>query len=545
MANIKDVYEILSRANTSGIDKATSAVKKHGDAVEKAGRQADKSSGLFGKLKGVVGGLMRVLVGLAIGGIMKLGGAFAWLGEKLFGGSEALSGLGKVADKITKGPLKKLGQGLSAAGNLARKTFGAIGKVGAGFVQRAASTTKSALTGVAKGIGVFGLALGALAAAAPLLGDIGGLIERLSPRASKAFDRIGAALGKVRDIFLGAILEAMVPYLEMLADAMEDPRFIAFVQMLADKLAGAIVAVADFLVNTLIPALVKLWNESEPVRKAIEEKLGQVFQWLADEVLPVLGSVLQNTWFFIKDVIVRVGVLVYNFVKSNWKNISRVFKTAMKLLERIVDTGADLIRGIVEVLLLVIEGKWDSAWKKVQNIVDSAWEGIKGIIGAAIDVIDGLLGFLSEALGRPWEGIETIVEEVWDGLKALVERGVNWIIDLINKLIGTYNDTIAKLPGASPIEELEPVHLASGGIVRSPVAAVVGDNPRSPEVVAPLHELIGILRSTFGSGGLGGTTIQVSVSVAPGGFATPEEAGRRVAQSMVEEARRRGMRLGS
>ena len=38
--------------------------------------------------------------------------------------------------------------------------------------------------------------------------------------------------------------------------------------------------------------------------------------------------------------------------------------------------------------------------------------------------------------------------------------------------------------------------LANGGIVDAPMIAQVGDNPRSAEVVAPLHELLPMIASS-------------------------------------------------
>jgi hypothetical protein len=43
--------------------------------------------------------------------------------------------------------------------------------------------------------------------------------------------------------------------------------------------------------------------------------------------------------------------------------------------------------------------------------------------------------------------------------------------------------------------------------------------------------------------GVGGVNVNISVSVAPGGFATPEEAGRRIGNAFVDEMKARGIRI--
>lgn len=55
--------------------------------------------------------------------------------------------------------------------------------------------------------------------------------------------------------------------------------------------------------------------------------------------------------------------------------------------------------------------------------------------------------------------------------------------------------------------------LAEGGIATGPTPALVGDNPRSPELITPLHKLPQLMRSIMGSGGGGVIRIQGELGV--------------------------------
>ena len=93
-------------------------------------------------------------------------------------------------------------------------------------------------------------------------------------------------------------------------------------------------------------------------------------------------------------------------------------------------------------------------------------------------------------------------------------------------------------PSGSPPAGYIP-HYATGGIISRPTLAMVGDNRQSPEAVAPLSDLINIIKQA-----LAGSAINVNVHGPYGPAYTPEQAGRLAGQGVTQAAAARGLVLG-
>jgi len=533
VAKIQDVYELNSKADLGGVKKAISTIKDEG---------------------GAIGGLAKQAMAAAKGGILKL-----------------TSGIGDLIKKAGKLPFNAL-----------KKGFSGIGK---------------AISAAGKGLAVFGLAMEGINRAKEMLTSLFEAMREASPEFGKALDRLSAGFDKAKKTVLSAIAKALIPLIEKLADVMEDPRFQQFIETVATFLANAISKAADFITNKAIPALVQFWQQIQPVVDVLRQALGQALEWITNNVVPLLMQALEwlgqkvgeaaawfvENWDAIKgavqaawNFVAPIFELIYakiaefwqkiqpqlkqawdeistlflaavskiaEFVRENWDKIKSVIDGAMKVITGILQTAWTIISNAIKVVLAVISGDWKTAWESVKNIAKGVWEGIKGIISGAIDVVKGLLGLLGKALRAPWEGLVGLIQNIMDGAKKVLESGINSVIDFLNGLIRTYNNTLGRIPGAH-INELEHVSLAQGGIVSSPIAAIVGDNPRTPEVVAPLENLIPMLQRALGGAGAGGMmNVNINVTVAPGGFATPEEAGRRAGDAFVDAARARGIKI--
>ena len=100
-----------------------------------------------------------------------------------------------------------------------------------------------------------------------------------------------------------------------------------------------------------------------------------------------------------------------------------------------------------------------------------------------------------------------IVRSIWDGLVGIVKAPLNALISAFNGAIGKMNKISVKIPDWVPTYggktfglKLPTIPaLAEGGIVSQPTLAMVGDNKRSAEAVAPLSDLMSMIKAAVGS----------------------------------------------
>jgi hypothetical protein len=125
----------------------------------------------------------------------------------------------------------------------------------------------------------------------------------------------------------------------------------------------------------------------------------------------------------------------------------------------------------------------------VKNIFGGIWDGIRGIFSG-----------IGEYFSTVWNGIKRVFGSVISAIISGLNRFLSGVLAPINGVISGLN----RIPGVDiprvSVSIPQIPSLAQGGIVSQPTLAMVGDNRRSAEVVAPLHELAGMIRDAVGSG---------------------------------------------
>jgi Flp pilus assembly pilin Flp len=147
---------------------------------------------------------------------------------------------------------------------------------------------------------------------------------------------------------------------------------------------------------------------------------------------------------------------------------------------------------------------------------------------------------ISKALSSAWSGFTTNIKTIWDGVGAAIRNGLNTGIDAINSFLVALNKLKITLPSflgggtigfniplipkiiapAVPSTRPDFAHLAQGGVIESPVLAMVGEQGR--EAVMPLErntgwidELAARLAAVMGSSqqpvaaGAGGVSVYI------------------------------------
>jgi len=368
MATIRDVYELDTRADTAGLDKATADAKQLDHAIDGVGNSATQASGkmrgLGGALSGLGGiarGLGGVLKGLAVGlaglaagallGLPRLLGSIRGAMDRAAGGA---AGIGKAARAAA-----------SDAGEATRKVAGlagAWGDVGAGYVMAAGKKGEEITERT---------------------GELTDEMEEQAERGGAAMsrfgtvlDRIGARLRALGDIFLRAFGKALLPLLERLLVLLEDPATEEFVTLLAEDLADAIVKIADWIGTKAIPKIqewmVKINDMGGPL------------------------AALQGWWDGVKTTVLQVvAIILYEILR-----LTNYITTSIATWKQ----NFQSFRAIVDVVVAGIKTAFTGLRTAITAIFNGIVLSIKGSLNQVLEYVNYVIGIynqIAQKIGLP------------------------------------------------------------------------------------------------------------------------------------------------
>lgn len=272
--------------------------------------------------------------------------------------------------------------------------------------------------------------------------------------------------------------------------------------------------------------LKRMWDENlRDIVMAIGEFVAKAANFLLDLWNNVLKPIID--WL-----IKYLGPMV----KATFTNIMGVLEVVFKFIKGFVQSVLKIFGGLIEFLTGVFTGDWKRAWNGIKQMLSGVKDFIMNFVNTAINTIRlfatsigryikaavGQIKTIFEPLikwfGGLWKLIQDVfagvgdwfsgiftgakdaIVRVFDQLANAIKKPINAMIDNINALISKLNGLNIRLPKILGGETLgfnipRIPKLAEGGIVSQPTLAMVGDNRRSPEVVAPLHELTNMLKT--------------------------------------------------
>jgi hypothetical protein len=251
----------------------------------------------------------------------------------------------------------------------------------------------------------------------------------------------------------------------------------------AKETAGAFVLdaiqpLADFAVNSLIPALDDIGTTVGETLNPIIKDMGKFFK---DNVLPVL----KDFGNFIMDTIVpnlkKAFMPILEAVKGAFDNIMKAIednKPALndlyELFKTVIGWISDNVLPIVGTLVAVA---FDNAGKSISFVINfigkliTAWKNIIGFFQTGFTTIKETFTKIGDAITKPFKVAFRAVAKFWnDTLGKFKIKIPDWV-----PLIGGQEWGFPKLP----VPEL-----ATGGIVTKPTLAVIGE--AGAEAVIPL-----------------------------------------------------------
>lgn len=252
----------------------------------------------------------------------------------------------------------------------------------------------------------------------------------------------------------------------------------------------------------------------------------EIFQNVCDMFLNI-GTTLMNVY---NDWVKPAWDFIVAIVKSAWENwLKPVFEEAINFFGKVADCVStvwnNFLSPLVNWLVSFLGPKIQNVFNAVKRVFDNVFTFIGEMVTSILKAFGGLINFITGVFSgdwdKAWQGIHDFFKGIWDGIGAVFKFVVNAIIDGINSLwTGIYNfvsgviDAIGGIAGAIgsiigqdwsfSMPENPPLipRLATGGLVKAPTLAVVGDNAGAnsgnPEVVAPLSKLQGMINTSNG-----------------------------------------------
>ncbi len=200
-------------------------------------------------------------------------------------------------------------------------------------------------------------------------------------------------------------------------------------------------------------------------------------------VVAAIAAVIAIIILLVKnwDTVKEVGKKCWEGIKSAWATASTWFK------EKIVTPVANFFKGMWDGLKNGAKAAWNGITSVFSNVTNwfkdkfsQAWAAVKNVFSTGGKIFDGIK-----------DGIANVFKTVVNGIIG----GINKVISIPFKAINTALDRLRKLSilGVSPFTWLPRISvpeipkLAQGGWVgaNNPQLAIVGDNKREGEIIAP------------------------------------------------------------
>lgn len=284
----------------------------------------------------------------------------------------------------------------------------------------------------------------------------------------------------------------------------------------------------------------------KPVIDWIIDKIGPVFTAAINGLVKIVGNAVATIVNVVKNVITAFrGILdfltgvfkgdwekAWSGLKTYFSGVVGTWKSAMTGVKDHFKISFDNMKNSAKASWEAIKSAWSSvsgwfktigtniksafssAWSSLKSGAKSAWSGIKSTFAS-------IPSWFKDKFTDAWTKVKNVFStggKIFDGIKdgivSAFKKVVNAIISGINKVIATpfnaINDVLDKIRsfkvlGSKPFSNLGSIsvpkipQLASGGYVRAntPQLAIIGDNKREGEIVAPESKITEAVVAAF------------------------------------------------
>lgn len=443
------------------------------------------------------------------------------------------SAIGKNCESIFKNSVPIAQNYLTQVQKVGKSAFGAVGSFVGGVVQVSGKRLQTLTGGVAKWLDKD-------------KNKINGFITTIGDNFSKGYNNLSTFFEKSFDVIWQSVDNVRPQMEESISNLLSG--LTTFAGSVGDVISGAFSIATESLVE---------WTENDGATiteflENLQLQFADVFN-LVGQIFGDIGTIISEWWngsgqeIFqnVCDMFLNIGTTlmnVYNqwikpawdfivaIVRSAWENwLKPVFEGAINFFGKVADCVStvwnNFLSPLVNWLVSFLGPKIQNVFNAVKRVFDNVFTFIGGLVNSILKTFGGLIDFITGVFSgdwkKAWQGIHDFFKGIWDGIGAVFKFIVNAIIDGINSLwTGIYNfvsgviDAIGGIAGAIgsiigqdwsfSMPENPPLipRLATGGLVKAPTLAVVGDNAGAnsgnPEVIAPLSKLQGMINTSNG-----------------------------------------------
>lgn len=365
---------------------------------------------------------------------------------------------------------------------------------------------------------------GLAGSAGPLPGQILGLVAAFSP--------------------LHIIFTAIVPLLPVLGRA---------VQQLADTLLTGLVAavvqllpaltkIVSSILDSVIPSIVGLvhWisQNMDLVKTLAVMVLGAVVAFKAYQAVTAAVKIATQAWAAVQGllnivmdanpimlIVIAIGALVAgiiwvatqtHFFQDVWKIMTDAIGAAWNWLwNSVISPVVNFIVAYFQMLGAIATWLWANAIQPAINGIGAAFNWIwNNVIAPIGQWIGGAIQNIGDTVSNVFGAIGGTIRSAFDGVVGFIRGVINQVIDVVNGAIGSINGIAGAVKdatgGAIDVHLNTIPHLATGGTIRTPGTALVGEN--GPEIVS-LPAGATVYPTGTGPGSSGGTTFNIYEAV--------------------------------
>ena len=227
--------------------------------------------------------------------------------------------------------------------------------------------------------------------------------------------------------------------------------FGAAMAFLTSPIGLAIAAIAAVIATVVL--LVKNWDTVKAVAikcwESIVDAWNVASDWFNDKVVEPIKEFFDNLWEDIK----LACSNCWDGIVSTWRTVSSWFNTTV---------------------IQPLKTSFDTFWNGTKQLGIDTWNGIKDIWNTVKGWFDTtIIKPVSNAFSTMWNGIKTSCSNAFNGIKDAVKTPLNFVIDMINKVINGLNKISIDIPDWVPgfggetwgIDIPRVPRLARGGIV--------------------------------------------------------------------------------
>lgn len=281
-------------------------------------------------------------------------------------------------------------------------------------------------------------------------------------------DAIGAAWNWLWNTVISPVIQFFVSGFNILAKAVQD-YWNGWLHPVIMNIAG----IFTWLWNSILWPIVELWLLAFTL-------IGLGAKWLWDNAIqPVVNFIVAGFQFL-------GSVVAWLWTNAIQPAINAVGDVFTWLWNTIIMPIVDFIVGYFQMLGAIASWLWSNAIQPaiqaIGDVFNWLWNSVISPIG---QWIGDAIHTVGDVIGKVFGAVGDTIRGAFDGVVGFIKGVINSVIDVINGGIGSINgliDAVNSIPGAPHFDHFGAIpHLATGGTIRTPGTALVGEN--GPELV--------------------------------------------------------------